>query len=211
MNKRLAALTVSGALLAGLFAGSVISSPVTAVAQEATDDATTEVAPPTSLQDVLDGLVTDGTLTQVQADAVADALADARADRGFGDRRGHHRGHRGGFGAGALSEILGLEDGELRDALVDGSTIADLAAAAGLTTDEVVDALMADAQERIDEAVANGRIDAAEADEKLAEIEERVTELVNGEIDFSERRGRGGPGFRRGGPPADSTDGGLDA
>ncbi len=208
MTKRFAALAVTGALVAGIVAGSVISPPVTASAQEVTDEATTDEAPVrTTVQDVLDGLVADGTLPQDQADAVAEALSEVKGERGF---RGHHRDHRG-FGAGALSEILGLEDGELREALVDGSTIADLAAAAGLTTDAVVDALMADAEERLDEAVANGRIDATEADEKLAEIEERITDLVNGEIDFSERRGRGGPGFRRGGPPADSSDSGLDA
>jgi len=45
----------------------------------------------------------------------------------------------------------------------------------------VVDALVADATARLDEAVANGRLTQEEADEKKAELQERITARVNGE------------------------------
>jgi hypothetical protein len=62
------------------------------------------------------------------------------------------------------------------------------------------------------EAVAAGKLDQAEADAKLAEITERITDMVNGEFEPGEGRGPGGPGHgRRGGerldgPPAAGTD-----
>ena len=71
---------------------------------------------------------------------------------------------------------------------------------------------MAQAEEHLAQAVDNDRIDQATADEKLAEIEERVTEMVNGEIpDFQGRRGpgRGGGGPFGGEPPEE--DAGLSA
>ena len=200
MRRSLVALAVSGALVAGLFAGSVLGEPGTAVAQE-----TTEEAPgadvPGRIQDVLDGLVADGTLTEAQADAVAEALAEIRPERGM--RHGLHRGHV----FGEIAGILGMEREAVRDALAEGATIADLAADAGMTTDDVVAALLVEASDRIADAVEAGRIDAAEAETKLAEVEERLTALVNGEIDFGERPHRHGPRFGR----TMSEDVGLDA
>ena len=47
--------------------------------------------------------------------------------------------------------------------------------------DGLVDALVADAKEKLDAAQAAGRITAAEKQEKLQELREHVTALVNGE------------------------------
>lgn len=202
MRTSLVALAVSGALVAGLFTGAVLSEPTAAVAQETTEDGSA-VDDPTRVQDVLDGLVADGTLTQVQADAVAEALAEIRLERGTR----HGPGHRGGHVFAEIADILGMEPRELRDAIVDGATIADLATDAGVTTDDIVAALLAEASERIGAAVESGRIDAADAEMKLADIEERLTALVNGEVDLSDRPFRHGPRFQRG----MGGDAGLDA
>ena len=43
----------------------------------------------------------------------------------------------------------------------------------------VIDTLVNAAKEHLDEAVANGRLTQEEADAKLAEITERITEMVN--------------------------------
>ena len=202
MKRKIAAATVSAALFGGIFAGSIVSSPVTAIAQEASNEADATVR--TTVRDVLDGLVADGTLTQAQADAVGEALSEVHSERGHRGRRG------GGHGFGSLSEILGLEAGEFRDAIAGGATIADLAEQAGLTTDDVVDALLAEAEERIDTAVADGRLDADEAAEKLAQLEERITDLVNGDVDLGRHRSRGfGP--RGGGGDSDATDTSINA
>lgn len=202
MRRSFMALAVSGALVAGLFAGAVIAEPSTAAAQETTEEgATAEV--PTRVQDVLDDLVADGTLTAAQAEAVAEALAEIRPERGMR----HGPGHRAGHVFAEIADILGIEPEALRDAMVEGATIAELAADAGVTTDDIVAALVAQASDRLDEAVESGRIDDADAETKLAEIEDRLTALVNGEIDLSERPQRHGPRFGRG----MSDDAGLDA
>lgn len=182
MRTTLVAAAISGSLVVGLFAGAVIGAPVTATAQESTDDATTTEAP-LSVRDVLDDLVADGTLTADQADAVAEALADARPLMGHGP----HHGPRGAHVLGQIAETLGLDPLELRDALADGATIAELADEAGVSTDDIVSAVVQAAQDRLDDAVANGRIDAADAEAKLAEIEANVAALIAGEIELPDR------------------------
>jgi len=102
--------------------------------------------------------------------------------------------HRGGPRAGleAAAEALGMEVDELRDALEDGSTIADVAGERSVDVQAVIDAMVADATERIDQRVADGDLDADRAAELKEELPERITDLVNGEGP------RGGPGFGRG-------------
>ena len=126
---------------------------------------------------------TAGTLTQAQADAVAEALEAARPERPFGGGK-HWRGGPGGLGFGrigldAAAEVIGIEEDDLRDALRDGTTLAELAEQNGVAVQAVIDALVAEASERIDNLVEDGRLDAAEADERLAEATERITTLVN--------------------------------
>jgi urease gamma subunit len=99
--------------------------------------------------------------------------------------------HRRGAHLEAAAEAISIEVDALRDALRDGQTIAEVAQANGVEVQTVIDALVADVSARLDEAVAEGRLTQDEADEKKAELDERITALVNGE------RPPGGP---RGGP-----------
>jgi polyhydroxyalkanoate synthesis regulator phasin len=190
MRKR---LFTAGAIAVG--AGTLLAGPLVAAAQD--DDGSW-------LSDVLSGLVEDGTLTQEQADAVEDAVTDARADRPLrehvSERHGpdhdrhvanHGRGagpgggawERGGpFGGPILDEVadaIGIEPDELSDALLDGQTIAEVATANGVEPQAVIDALVAAAEARLDELVADGRLDEQEAATRLARMTERITEAVN--------------------------------
>ncbi len=88
------------------------------------------------------------------------------------------RGGRGDKGA-AVAEILGLTQDEVRTALSEGQTVADLAAAQGVDIQTVIDAIIADMTEHVEEHVADGGLTEAEAAEKLANAEERVTDRVN--------------------------------
>lgn len=81
----------------------------------------------------------------------------------------------------AAAEAIGIEADALREALQGGQTMAQVAEANGVEVQAVVDALVADRTERIDQAVADGRLPQEEADEKKANLEERITALVNGE------------------------------
>lgn len=159
--KRRNRLWMGGA--AALGAGVLLAGPLQAAAQD--DDGSDWVS------EALDGLVADGTITQQQADAVDEALDGARPER---VHRPHLRGgHFGGlFGLESAADAIGIEEDALRDALEDGQTIAEVAEANGVAVQDVIDAMVAAAQERVDEAMADG-------DERLADLEERITELVN--------------------------------
>ncbi len=182
---------LAGGLLAGTAAGLVFGVPglsnaaaespaalVQQVDETPTDDARPE--PGERLRETLQALVDDGTITSEQADAVAAHLVENRPERGEG-RHGHHG--PGMFGRGvaseALTDLLGLDGEELRTQLRDGATLAEIAEAQGVEVQDVIDELVAEVEERVTNAVENGRIDQAEADEKLAEAEARITDMVN--------------------------------
>jgi hypothetical protein len=137
------------------------------------------------IKEALSGLVGDGVITQDQADRVADTLNGSDA---LGPRHGHGPGGHGhgGFGAGialeAAAEALGITEDELRAALADGSTLADVAEEQGVARDTLVDALVAAATERLDQAVTDGRITAERRDEIVAELPERIADAVDRQL-----------------------------
>lgn len=140
------------------------------------------------LQTVIDALVADGT-TRLEAAiaALPDRVTEMVNRTGWGEDGpgGHHgpRGH-GGFrihGLEAAADAIGITPDELRTALQDGSTIAEVAEANDVDVDAVIEALVADATAKLDEAVANGRISAERAETMKAALTERITAHVNGE------------------------------
>ena len=56
-----------------------------------------------------------------------------------------------------------------------------MAAAHDVDVQTVIDAFVAEATAHLDEAVENGRLTEAEAAERAADLEERITAHVNGE------------------------------
>lgn len=192
MRRIIAAFAAAVVVLGAVVAGVAISTPSGASAQETTDDPSSGIFI-SPIQEALEELVASGTLSQAQVDAVAEALEGQIGVRGFG------RGHHGPGHLDTVAEVLGMEVDDLEAALRDGQTIAEVA---GDDVGVVTDALIAEANERIDEAVADGRLTADEAAEKRAEVAEKIEAKVNGEAGFG-RRGfgpRGGP-F---GPDADA-------
>ena len=176
MKKTIAAAAVAASIAAGGLGGAVLGSPAIAGAAETAGG---------WVQDALGGLVDDGTITQAQADAVETALEEARPARG---PHGFHA------DLGVLTEALGVTEDELRTSLRDGDTIAEVAAAEGVDVQVVIDAIVAAQQERVDAKVAEGDLTQEEADERMADAEERATDLVNGELPL---RGPGHRGGRR--------------
>ena len=188
MRKSLAAAAMAASLTVGGAAGAALFTPVISGAQ--TDESTEESseAPPRDgfLAEALAPLVDEGVIDESQADAVIDAIRDARPE-GFG----HHRHHRFPFGE-TLTEVLGLERDELREALAGGQTIAEIAEANGVEVQAVIDALVAELDEHLAQAVADGRLTDDEAAEKRADAVERITAMVNGELELG-RPGHHGP------------------
>lgn len=135
----------------------------------------------TKIKDALKGLVSDGTLTQAQADKVATTLADKLPPPGGPGGRGGPGGHGHGFGPGleAAASALGLTEDQLRTELRSGKSLADVAKAKGVSVDTLISKLVAAAKAKIAERVKAGELTQAQADERLADLKERITDMVN--------------------------------
>jgi polyhydroxyalkanoate synthesis regulator phasin len=176
VRKKLIIATAAGVLTLG---GVAVAVPVLA-------DTDGETSVVDRIKSALSGLVDDGSLTQEQADEVATTLSDAGLGHG-----GHHGGDR--IGLETAADALGLTEAELRTALEsDGTSLADVAQAQGVDVGTLVDALVQAQQDRIAQAVEDGRLTQAEADQRLADLEARVTERVNSDDPVRGHHGRGG-------------------
>jgi uncharacterized protein (DUF433 family) len=159
--------------------------------------------------------VADGRLTQDEADAglatIEQRITDAvNGDAAFGfgcEGAGSGRGGFGGFDGTALTTVLGIDATELRDRLEAGETIADIAAAEGVALEDVTAALEAAAAERLAQDVTDGRLTQDEANERLADLDDRIDAIVNGEAQLGGRHGfgRGDHNGFGAGPEVDDT------
>jgi hypothetical protein len=220
MQKKLTAVAVASALALGgaaavavpaLAATTPSPSATTPGAPAAPEDGEQRTDRTDRIKAALKGLVTDGTITQAQADKVAERLGQAGPALGAGR---HFRGGPGGPGAGLIgpgdldqalkvaAQSLGMSQDDVRAALEGGSTLAELAKKQGRSTDDLVTALVAAARERIAQAVKDGRITQQQADRITPNLQQRVRGAVeNGRAGArGEFRGRMG-GNRPGGAP----------
>jgi polyhydroxyalkanoate synthesis regulator phasin len=143
-----------------------------------------------ALKNRVDEAVKSGRLTNAEGDRLKQAIDDGAAPLfGLGPRRFHEHGHfgfrahgHGPFAEGlkAAADYLGLTRAQLMSELRDGKSLAQVAKAHGKTGDGLVDALMKQADEKLDQAVKNGRLTEAEKKEMLGGLKKRITDLVNG-------------------------------
>jgi hypothetical protein len=101
----------------------------------------------------------------------------------------HGFGLRGFHGPGPFHEsletaatYLGMTEANLRAALESGKSLADVAKDKGKSVDGLIDALVAVAAKKWDDAAASGKLEdhgAADRQEFLAGVRDRVTHLVN--------------------------------
>ncbi|MBJ7308003.1 MAG: hypothetical protein JHC63_09100 [Acidimicrobiia bacterium] len=189
MNKKLVSISLGAGLVVGSAAG-LIAVPAISGAQTANTTAATAPAnrpdPSVRLNATLKPLVDAGTITQAQADAVVAALKEAGP-----------KGAKGGPGLDVAAQALGMTTDELHTALKGGQTLAQVAESKGVNVQVVIDALVASATNHINEEVASGEMTQAQADAKLAELSQRVTDRVNNPRPEGGRRGGHGP---KGGP-----------
>jgi hypothetical protein len=208
MKKQMAAIAVGAALLGGGAAGMALGAPTIASADSASSSSSptaasgtdaTPAKPGAWVDDVFDQLVQEGTLTQAQADKVQAALEDARPAFGPGGPGGP-----GGRGPGldAAADALGVDASELRTQLQSGKSLADVAKDKGVDVQAVIDAIVAEMQSHLADAVADGKLTQAQADEMKADATERATAIVNGE-----RPDGPPPGMGFGGPGSSSESG----
>jgi lambda repressor-like predicted transcriptional regulator len=112
-------------------------------------------------------------------DAPIESVSPEGRGMGFRGHGGHH-GMRDGYGhLGQVADILGVEADVIADELEAGATLAEVAEANGSSGAALVDALVANLDERLADAVADEKLTQERADEILANTEEKITELVN--------------------------------
>ncbi len=97
-----------------------------------------------------------------------------------GDAQMNECGDNIGRSLAIFVELTGLTRDQIRDGFRADPprTLVDLAVAEGVSQSELVAATVADTRLRLHEAVASGRISAQRADERLANLEANVIELV---------------------------------
>jgi hypothetical protein len=127
----------------------------------------------------IDAAVVAGELTSEQAAQLKERVAAGDVPLFAAPGRGHH-GH-GGSRYEAAAAYLGMTDAELREAVDEDTSLADVARERGKSVSGLVDALLPEARERVDAAFAAGRITEAQRDERIAGLRDRVTARVNGE------------------------------
>ncbi len=160
----------------------------------------------TNYQAFLDALAKRLNISTTQLET---AMGQARTDVGlpangpgpFGPG-GHGAGGPGGRGFGgdlnAAAQAIGISADQLRQELP-GKSLAQVAQAHGKTANDVATALKNAAHQRIDQEVANGRMQAADAAQRKTQIDQRIDQMVN-EV---KPQGSGPRGFDR--PGAEQT------
>lgn len=123
------------------------------------------------------------------------APSTAALDEPGGPNRAGRRHHRAHVSLEVAARTIGVTPAELMAARRDGRSIAQVAEAEGVAVQAVIDALVADARQRLAAKVTAGDITQAQADERSADLVERVTDRVN-RTDQPGHRGHGrrGPG-----------------
>ena len=160
---------------------------------------------------VLAGLVTKGTITQAQSDAITAAVTAAEATEHANDPQGGPNGvGRPDFAAtlSLISSTIGVDAATIQKRLAAGET---LGAIAGAKKDALIAALVADETKSIDAAVTAGKLTATQATTLKSTLTAHVTDEVNstrpvgpmgGGKGGKGGRGHGGP---MGGAPATGT------
>jgi polyhydroxyalkanoate synthesis regulator phasin len=125
------------------------------------------------LGDALDELVADGTISQDQADAVMGKVQSKRQERWA------ERPHLGRKLVEGIAADLGMSQKDLMVELRSGKSIADVARDKGVDPQKVIDDVVGAITTKIDQRVADGKLDQAKADTMKQHLSQRVTDFVN--------------------------------
>ena len=130
---------------------------------------------------VLAGLVTKGTITQAQSDAIVAAFNSARASQpapsiNGGQEFGEHRGGGLGKDSSVILSTLGITASDLQAGLTAGKSLATIA---GTKTQALITALVAAETTKINAEVTAGAITQAQATQLISSLVTHVTAEVN--------------------------------
>jgi len=128
-----------------------------------------------------------------QTDDEAPTTTEAPAPAEDGARPDGPGCHGRGPGLEAMAEAIGIDVEDLRTALQDGQTPAEVAEENGVSRDDLAAAIVDDINAHLDQAVEDGRLTEDEADERRADVEDHANSIVDGERPEGLRPGPGGP------------------
>jgi len=176
MHKRTTGLILAG-VLATSAVGVVAMTPASATTS--TNPVTSRLA---NFKSALSGLVSDGTLTQAQADKVAGTLDNKMPKGGERGMRGPG-GHFGGIGMAhtqdAAAKALGLTPEKLRAALKSGKSLAQVAKDQKVSVASLVKAMVTATEAELATAVKDGKLPQVQADKIKSSLTQRITDRVN--------------------------------
>ena len=165
----------------------VVTKSVTKVSQQGVN-ARGLGGPAAALDSILTGLVSKGTITQVQADAIKAAVTSA-AETAKANRPAKVDGPDRAAMDALISTTLGIDSATIKSRLKAGET---LAAIAGSKKDALISALVAEHTKKIDAKVAEGKITSEQATTLKANLVAHVTQDIS-EVKGKGKHGHGGP------------------
>ncbi len=168
-----------------------------------------EAALKKAMEDRIDAAVAAGRLTKAQGEELKQRIESGDfplfGPPAFGPGFGVP--HPFFHGLDAAASYLGLSEEQLESRLESGKTLAQIAKAEGKSVEGLKAAMQKDAKAKLDAAVKAGKLTKADEQKVLKDLEQRIDDLVNGQLRlrFREHRGFGfRHDFDRHGPPADS-------
>ena len=168
MKTKLGAIALSTSVVFG--AGITLSLPVEAQ----TASAQPQLDRMQQREERLQSKVDSGSIPQERADKIRKRMANR------GAQREAHQADRSQI-AQDLATTLGTTADNLIADLRAGTSLANLAEVAGVDINVIIDQIEVQQTTRIDQAVANGRIAQAHADENLKTLRDQITTRLNGE------------------------------
>jgi hypothetical protein len=154
-----------------------------------------------ALENRVDAAVAAGRLTKAQGEELKHQIESGDLPLFGGPGLGmHHVFGMFGRGLDAAASYLGLTEDQLRTQLESGKTLAEVAKAQNKSVDGLVNALVADAKQKLDAAVKSGRVTQSQENSILSDLKSHITNFVNGTLPkFGFRHFDGGP------PPGDDS------
>jgi hypothetical protein len=144
--------------------------------------------PAAALDGILSGLVSNGTITQVQADAIKAAVI-AAAETAMANRPDKAMGPNRAAMDALITSTLDIDSATLKSRLKAGETLAQIA---GDKKEALITALVAEHTRKIDEKVASGKITSEQAATLKSDLLAHVTQEIN-EVKGQGKHGHGGP------------------
>ncbi len=126
--------------------------------------------------DMLDEALAEGKITQEQADKIRQRIEDSQG-LGFG-LKGWRMRALGGI-VSSVAETLGMTPREIVQELKDGRSLAEIGEAKGVSADTLKSTILTAAQDKLDQAVADGKLTQERADKITARLTDNIDKILN--------------------------------